>query len=135
MNKMQRGAAGNSTPKRKTGKTKHPSFARETSPVKFLVLHAVTGGDAAGPWPPSPGYWAEVRCLPGQQTLWRKIELRSELTGWPADLVAEVAAAPCRDVAGRLIALRTDAIAVLPDDVLELLNTTLQDTLAELPER
>jgi hypothetical protein len=53
--------------------------------------------------------------------------------GWPADLVAEVAAAPCRRVAGGLVEASRGAIDALPDDEREMLLAALQGVLAEFP--
>src|SRR5262249_21213264 len=58
-------------------------------------------------------------------------ELESE---WPAELVAEVAAAPCRRVAAALIGCNQDALDSLPDHKREALLTELQDVIAELPD-
>ena len=55
------------------------------------------------------------------------------LSGWPATLDAEVAAAPCRRVAAALIACSQDAIDSLPDPRREALLARLQDITAELP--
>jgi hypothetical protein len=57
------------------------------------------------------------------------------LTGWPAELVAEIAAAPNRCVAKRLVEASAGAIDTLSDDRRELLLSRLQDTIAELAER
>jgi hypothetical protein len=139
MKQMQRGAAGNSTPERKIGKTKHLSFAHQTAPVKFSIRYVATNNDAAGPWPPSPGYWGHVCHLPDRQSLWRKVELHADsargLTGWPAELVAEIAVARNRCVAEHLIEASASAIDTLSDERRELLLSRLQHTIAELPER
>jgi hypothetical protein len=142
MKQMQRGAAGNSTPKRLDDELSGHLLPRPGAPSQtFHVEHVVTDlGPDGQPWPPTilMNGWVLVRDLPKQQVLWRRITLRAAapaLTGWPAELVAEVAAAPDRRVAALLILASGDAIAALPDDTRELLGTRLQDTLAELPER
>jgi len=55
------------------------------------------------------------------------------LSGWPLELVANVAAAPDRAVAAALIELSRDAIDALPEPRRELLLTHLQDIIAQLP--
>lgn len=56
-------------------------------------------------------------------------------TGWPNELIVEVAAAPCRCVAARLITASQSAIDTLSEDAREGLLATLQDVVAELPGR
>jgi hypothetical protein len=56
------------------------------------------------------------------------------LRGWPAALVAEVAAAPCRRVGAALIKCSWGAIDALSDHGREALLTQLHDVLAELPD-
>src|SRR5262245_59301649 len=53
---------------------------------------------------------------------------------WPADLIAEVSAAPSRRVAAELFQLSQSAIDTLTDDEREALLEALQDILAELPD-
>ena len=58
---------------------------------------------------------------------------QATLTGWLAELLAEVSAAPDRRVAANLLALSADAVATLPEPRRELLLERLQDTIRELP--
>jgi hypothetical protein len=53
--------------------------------------------------------------------------------GWPAELIAEIAAAPSRRVAAALISLSQGAVDTLPDHEREALLAYLQDIIAELP--
>jgi hypothetical protein len=53
--------------------------------------------------------------------------------GWPAELLAEISAAPCRRVAAALVACGQDAIDALPEPEREALFAQLQDIIAELP--
>jgi hypothetical protein len=102
MDKMQRGAAGNSTPMRLDDELSGHLLPRPAAPSQtFHIEHAVTNlGPDGQPWPPTTlmDGWVLVRDLPKQQVLWRRITLcdpaRPALTGWPAELVAELAAAP-----------------------------------------
>src|SRR5439155_22614167 len=52
---------------------------------------------------------------------------------WCAELLANVAAAPCQRVAGSLVEASQEAIDTLPADERELLLATLQDVISEFP--
>ena len=59
----------------------------------------------------------------------------ASLTGRPAEIASEIAAAPDRQTAEQLIAVHDDAIAALSPAVREQLLATLHDTLQELEFR
>src|SRR5215831_15962771 len=56
-----------------------------------------------------------------------------DILGWPAELIAEISAAPSRRVAAELISLSQDAIDALADGEREQLLQLLQHVIAELP--
>jgi hypothetical protein len=78
------------------------------------------------------------RCWQGSSTSARRaVTIRAydktSLGGWPAQLLAEISAAPCRRVAAALVACSQDAIDALPEPEREALFAQLQDIIAELP--